>query len=234
MFWSDFIKFLAFSALIIFSVSACRFWSGGGNGTPTPTPFAAEELKSDVPFSSKEPEIFQAEFVVNANETERKTFIARNGANRRTDYNFGSENQLINLQTDKNYLILPKRKIYAENLLSESASAPDDWTLFLTTEWLNAKTSARFEKQETVENTTKYRVTLDGKEASEILIFFDETNKLPVRQEFYSVSGERKTLSYTFEIRNFKLQTEENLFVVPTNYKKVSVAELRKEWNKNE
>ncbi len=229
-----FIKFFASFALIILSASACRFWQSGGNATPSPPPFVAEELKSEIPFTSREPEIFQAEIVVTANEIQRKTFTARNGVNRRTDYNFGAENQLTNLQTDKNYLILPKQKIYAENPQTETSATIDDWTLFLTTEWLNAKTSAKFEKLETVENITKYRVLLDEKEVSEIFIYLDETSKIVVKQEFYSNNGEQKTLNFTFELKNLKLQTDENLFVVPTDFRKVSIEELRKELNKNE
>ena len=234
MYSKDFIYCCAVFGLIVFSASACRFWQNGGNATPSPTPFVAEELKSEIPFASKEPEIFQAEIVTIANETERRIFTARNGANRRTDYNFGSENQVTNLQIDKNYLIFPKGKIYAENAAAETFANEDDWTLFLTTEWLNDKKEARFEKLETVENLTKYRVLLDGKEVSEILIYFDETLKIPVRQEFYSVNGDQRSLNFTFEIRNLKLRTDENLFALTPDFRKVSIEELRKELNKND
>jgi hypothetical protein len=229
MFSIRFIKFPAVFALIVLAASACRFWQNGGNAAPTPTPLVIEELKSEVPFATAEPQVFQAEIILTANETERKTFTARNGTKRRIDYNFGAENQVINLQTDKNYLIIPNRKIYAENSMSENAAATDDWTSFLTTEWLNAKTSAKFEKLETVENLTKYRVLLDEKESSEIIIYFDEAQKIMTKQEFYSINGAQKTLNFAFELRNFNLQTDENLFSVPTDCKKVSMEELRKE-----
>ena len=227
MFSRSFIKFFVVFALIFSSASACRFWQNGGTPSPTPTPFTGEELKSEIPFAAAEPAVFQAEIVITANETERKIFTARNGVNRRTDYNFGAENQVSNLQTDKNYLILPKQKIYAENATSENSAAVDDWTLFLTTEWLNAKTSAKFEKLETINNITKYRVLLDESEVSETLIYFDEANKIVIKQEYYSINGEQKTLNFTFEIRNLKLQTNENLFAVPTDFKQISIEELR-------
>ncbi len=230
MFSLRFIKFFIFFALIVLSSAlGCRFWQKGGNATPTPTPFITEELKSEIPFVSKEPDVFQAEIVTTANEIERATFMARNGVNRRIDYNFNSENQITNLQTDKSYLILPKRKIYAENPWSENTASVDDWTLFLTTEWLNTKTSAKFEKLETIENVTKYSVLLDEKKVSEIIIYFDESKKLIIKQEFYSIDGEQKTLNFTFELKNLKLQTDENLFIVPADFKKVSIEELRKQ-----
>ena len=229
MFSKNYIKFFLFFALVVSFASACRVWRGGGTETPSPTPFIAEELKSEIPFASAEPEVFQAEIIVTANETTRKTFTARSGVNRRIDYDYGAENQLTNLQTDKNYLISPKRKVYAENSPSENSATSDDWTNFLTTEWLSAKTSAKFEKLETFENITKYRVLLDEKETSEIFVYFDEAQKIVIKQEFYSISSEQRTLNFTFELRNLKLQTDENLFAVPTDFKKVSMAELRRQ-----
>lgn len=234
MFSSGFIKKFAVFVLIISAASACRFWQSGNNSTPTPTPENFDEIKSEIPFLTKEPEIFQAEFVTISNETERQIFKAKNGANRRVDYNFGAENQLTFLQTDKVYTLLPKQKIYAETASTQTAASFDETADFLTNEWLNEKTEAKFEKLETVENQTKYRVLLDGKEVSEILIFVDESLKIPVKQEFYSVNGDQKTLHFTFEIRNFKTRTDENLFAVPKDFKKVSAEEFRKILNKNE
>lgn len=234
MFSSGFIKKIVVCALIVSAASACRFWQNRGNGTPTPTPETFEEIKSEIPFSTREPEVFQAEFVMTANETESKTFKARNGANRRFDYNFGAENQITFLQTDKRYLIFPKEKIYAEDISPAGVALLDEKTDFLTTEWLNERTEADFEKLETVENLTKYRVLLDGKNVSEILVYIDESLQVPVKQEFFSVNGDRKTLLFTFELRNLKLQTDENLFAVPNDFKKVSAEELRSRISKNE
>jgi len=229
MFSSGFIKKIAVCLLIISAASACRFWQSNRNAAPTPTPEIFEEIKSEIPFSTKEPEVFQAEFVTTANETERKIFKAKNGTNRRFDYNFGAENQITFLQTDKHYLIFPKQKIYAEDALSANVAAFDEKTDFLTNEWLNGKTEAKFERLGKAENLTKYRVLLDGKEVSEMIIYVDESMQMPVKQEFFSVNGDQKTLLFTFEIRNLKLQTDENLFAVPLDFKKVSAGEFRKQ-----
>ncbi|HQU86013.1 MAG TPA: hypothetical protein PKY59_22995 [Pyrinomonadaceae bacterium] len=229
---SGFIKKFAVFVLIMSAASACRFWQSGNRTTPTPTPENFDEIKSEIPFLTKEPEVFQAEFVTIANETERRIFKARNGANRRVDYNFGAENEVIFLQTDKLYTLLPKQKIYTENAPTQTNAVLDETTDFLTNEWLNEKTGAKFEKLETIENQTKYRVLLDGKEVSEVLIYVDESLKIPVKQEFYGINGEQKTSHFTFELRNFKTQTDENLFTVPKDFKKVSAEEFRKILNK--
>lgn len=234
MFLSNLIKFFAAFALLFALFPACRFWQSGDGEKPREKPFVAEELKSAIPFATREPDVFQAEMVIMANDVERKTFIARSGERRRYDYDFGTEHQLTFLKTDKEYLILVKNKIYAEiSAAQNGAAAIDDWQDFLTTEWLNARREASFEKLEQTENITKYLVRLDGKVFSEVIIAVDETNNLPVRQEFYSVSGAAKTLLYTFELRNVQLQADENLFAAPADFRKVPAEELRKTLSKN-
>lgn len=230
---SAFIKKLCFAALFLSLFSACRFWQQNEAPASNQNTFQAGELKSEIPFSIKEPENFQAELVIKTGETERKTFVARNGANRFYTFNYGQNNATSLLQSDKHYLILPDKKQFAENS-SEIAVQMSDWDEFLTVEFLNSTTEAEFEKLETLENITKYRVLFDGKQISEALIYFDEAQKIPVKQEFYSVSGEQKDLIYTFEIRDLKMPADAGFFVIPPDFKKVSIEELRKEINKND
>jgi hypothetical protein len=233
MFSSNLTKFFAVFTLSLTLFSGCRFWTKTDNANLSSTPAVSDELKTEIPFSTKEPERFQAEIVVTTNETERKTFLARNGSARRYDFNFGAKNQLTNLQTDKNYLILPEKKIYAETSGAQTTGT-DDWADFLTTEWLNQKTETSFEKLKTTENLTQYRVNLGGGNSSEIYVYVDETLGLPVKQEFYAIGGEQKTLVYSFELKNLKLETDENLFSVPADFKKVSIEEFRKILRSNE
>ena len=168
--------------------------------------------------------------VVTASETERRTFIARNGANHRWDFNFGAKNQLTNLQTDKNYLLFPDKKIYTEKSAGYPAATNNDWTEFLTTRWLSEKTEAKFEKLESADNLTKYRVQMVESPAAEIFVYVDETHGLPVKQEFYSIAGEPKSLTYSFELKNLKLQTDAALFAVPADFRLVSTEEFWKIW----
>lgn len=166
--------------------------------------------------------------MVTTGETESRRFIARDGARRRYDFNFGAANQLTSLQADKNYLMLPAAKIYTENTETQTGET-DDWMNFLTTEWLSAKRDASFEKLESVENLTKYRVRLNESDASEIFIYVDQISGLPIKQEFFAIGGDgQKNLAYSFELKNLKLETDENLFNVPADFKKVGQEEFRK------
>lgn len=213
--------------ILCFSI-ACRRSDDNSHETPDAARFVADELKSEIPFSTKEPEQFQTEIVITTtHKTERRTFFARNGARRRFDFDFGTKNQITSLQTDRNYLVLPEKKIYTE-VGRSSIALPDEWTGFLTTEWLNQKHEANFEKLETSESLTKYRVKIAESGFSEILIYVDEISNLPVRQEFFSVTDNQKHLIYTVELKNLKLQTDESLFALPTGFRKVPEEEIRK------
>jgi hypothetical protein len=227
MFSSNLTKFFALATLSLLLFAGCRFLSKTSDANSSAAPPVSEDLKSVVPFSTKEPERFRAEMVVTAGATEHRTFVARNGANRRWDFNFGAKNQLTRLQTDKSYLLSPAQKIYTEMDAGQTVS-PDEWAAFLTTRWLNEIPGAIFEKLEAAENLTKYRVRLDESSASEIIVFIDETHGLPVRQEFYSVAGEQKSLTYTFELKNLKLETDADLFAVPPDFRPVAAEEFWK------
>ena len=222
------VLFVFLFAAILFS--SCRLWQKAESETPAPTPFIAEDLKSGVPFSNKEPENFQAEFVVTANGETDVTFAARNAGNQRFDYNFGEKNQFSIVQNidGKGFLIFKEKKIYAENSIDSGISGAENPFDFLTTEWLNQKTEVKFEKLVAENSLMKYRAILGENGKSEVVIWVDEKIGMPVKQEFYSVNGEQKTISFTFEMKNFKLQTDENLFEIPKDFRKVSIEEFRR------
>ena len=208
------------------SVQGCSFFRGeSGAGNASPTPFAAEEIKSAIPFSTKEPETYQTEIVVTANGVEDKIFTARNGERRLTVFNFQteSETRVLHLADGQSFLIAPGRKIYApRESVSESESAND----FLTAELLNQKTGANFERLGAESGFMKYRVHLDETANSEIIVSVDEKIGLPVKQEFYSTRDGQQILTSTVELRNFNLQAEEKFFEVPKNFQKVSTKEF--------
>ncbi|CAN5530544.1 hypothetical protein BH10ACI1_BH10ACI1_29030 [soil metagenome] len=228
MFLSNSKKNCAGFVVLLLACSACRFFQTANSDTTKP--FTPEEIKSEIPFATKEPEIFQTEIVITANNQENKKFIARNAENRRCDYNFGAKNQVTVLQTDKFLKILTDKKIYTEDVLSKTTTAQESWSGFLTNEWLNAKTDANYTKIGTENNLTQYRVNFEDAEnaKSEMLIFIDENINLPVRQEFYSTGDGQRILTLKVELRNFKPEAAADLFSVPKDFKKVSAEEFRK------
>jgi outer membrane lipoprotein-sorting protein len=225
--------FVGFAVLF---ASSCSFWQGAEkqNANALSAPFIAEESKSAIPFSTKEPDVYQAEIVLTnyagGEKSERKIFTARRGAKLRCDY----ENKISFLQTGENqkFSIDNGKKIYAESptnsdIEGETGNGIKD---FLTAEWLNAKRGATFKNLGAENNLTKYLVTPEDapNAASETLIFVDENLKIPVRQEFYTTGGGQKILVFSMELRNLKLEADDKLFELPKDFRKVSMKEFQK------
>lgn len=220
----DSIKFLFLFALC-FSSCGWRAAKTAENASVS----VAEELKSTAPFSTQEPENFQAEFVVTINDSENKIFVARSGNRRRYDYNAGAANQLTTLERSagEKFLILPNEKIYALNSAAQNSAMTENSKDFLTNELLNQKPDAKFSRLAAENGLTKYVVRFDDSAAAETIVFVDEAINLPVRQEFYSIKDGQKILTYTVEMKNFKTQVNENLFDAPKDFRKVSIETLR-------
>ncbi len=225
------LKSLKFACLPIFllaNFSACSFWQTADNSNSLKDSELIAEVLTDIPFSTKEPENFQAEIVVSGftdgGKTEQNYFIAKSGEKSLQKFYAGSENERSILRRDENeiFLINNELKNYREISGKNSDAFSDDSLIKnLTSKLLNEKASAGFEKLGTQENLTKYRVKFEDAKNSEIIIFVDEKIKLPVKQEFYSVAGDKKTLTYQIEIKNFKPQADDKLFELPKNYRRI-------------
>ncbi len=223
MFSSNQLKIIFLAAF--FGASACSLWRGNSDANTAPAPFVAEELKSQIPFSTKEPDAYQTEIVVTANGAADRFFAARDKENRITIFNYQTDAEISDLQIGSNQdlTIAAKRKIYVE---AETSAKSDAATDFFTAEWLNQKTDAKFEKIEPENNLARYRVNLENTRNSEIIVYVDETINLPVKQEFYMTKDGQRTLTLTVELRNFNSAADANLFVVPKDFKKVSSKEF--------
>lgn len=231
-----------FHLVLFFSIcfSACGFWSGAGENSnaASPEPFVPPEIPSEIPFLTREPEVFQCDIVistiVNGEKSERRSFMARSGARRLATFAAGEAAEISLLQTDetKTFSICPAKKIYTETVLNRAAAASGGEVFgdFLTVAWLNSKSSAAFENLGAENGLSRFRASLNNSDASEIVIYVDENLKLPVKQEFFSLgAGGEKTLLYAVELKNFQLQADEKLFEPPSkDFRKVSKEEFDK------
>ena len=211
---------------VALSAAACRFWQAKPDDAPAPTPVVVEEITSQIPFATKEPETYQAEIVVTTNGAENKIFTTRNGANRLTVYDYQTPFEIAFLQNGagSSFTISRGQKIYVENQAGNDGGEDEN---FPVAELLNQEQTAAFEKLSDENGTAKYRVTLDVSNSAEIVVTVDESINLPIKQEFFSVNGEQKTLLTTTELRNFTTQVDQQNFELPKDYKKVSLAEFQ-------
>jgi outer membrane lipoprotein-sorting protein len=200
------------------------------------------------PFQSKEPEKYQAKIVFafkwdesNAETVEQTTFIARDGLNRRLDFEIGDKRQISRLETadGKRFLLVPQRKIYAE--ISEAASenllttTPEEYSL---AHLLYARPpEAKFQKigAETIngKQLTKYMVDFGAVRQSEnakteTAVWIDENLGLPVRAEITAIVDQKPNGAKSVtELRDFKSEPDVAVFTVPADYRRVSVKEIQ-------
>jgi paraquat-inducible protein B len=227
------LNFFLFFTLIF--CSSCKYFQNSANSNTSSNQTNISEFETDEIYSTKEPETFQAEIVEKTEDGEiEKTFIAKSGQRFLV-----KKDQIGTLKIDanKSYAINFSKKIYVENEekfgeIKETKDATEE-TLqqFLTNEWLNQKSDAKIEDVGTENGLRKFQAKF---ESSEVLIFVDETLKLPIRQEFYSLDGEQKSLTYSFEIQGFKLLVDETNFEIPKDFRKVSAEEFHKHLHENE
>jgi hypothetical protein len=220
-------SFLLALVFLTFS-TGCRFWQNIANTNSSPGLGVFTEDKGDLPFSTREPDFYQARVVIMAGNSERSAFVARNGAKRRYDLNYGEKNSVVSIKAEKEYLLLPEKKVYAEQTRDQGESALPAELESLTVGRLTVKTPAEYETAGSENGIKKYRAKLSGSDASEILLSIDEASGLPVKQEFYRVSGEERTLVYTVELREIRMEADDQMFAIPAGYRKVSMQEFRK------
>jgi hypothetical protein len=215
MFLSNPVKIFHASWLLSIVFAGCSFWKSEQNAAPVPPSSPANEF----PFSVHEPEIFQAEMVIRAGENERHILIARRGDQRRIDYDPGTETHRAVIVTDKEYLVNFKRKEYTERPLSSNLSSVDST---LTGQMMNARDYSDFEEVGRDGSMIQYKGHVNEGTASEIMVSFDKSISLPVKQEFYSIEGETRTLRYSFELRGFKTEVDDSVFQIGREFRKVN------------
>jgi hypothetical protein len=211
----------SFLALIFILISnaGCGVLKTAEN-TSAPTP---ELPRSMFPFSTKELENFQCEITETAGEVVRRKRIAKKGLLRRVDFDFGDSGQRALLQTDKEYILDLNRGVYAER--PAGAGAADQFAE-TTHELLNIGRPSEFEETGREGSIVRYIVRPADGSLSEIVVEYDESIGMPVKQRFYSIDGTERTLRFSIEVSGFKSDPDPEIFTLPASWKIVSIKEL--------
>jgi len=215
MFLSNPVKIFHAVCCLSMVFAGCTLWRGNENSSVT----FASQPRSEYPFVAREPEVFQADLVVQTGQTERRMFIARNGEKRRIDYDVGTASQHGVILSDKEYLLFFKRKVFEERSMSSNAAASYDP---LSAPMLGTRDYGSFEEISRSGSVVQFRARINDSSNSEAIIFFDEAIGLPVKQEFYSIEGEERKLQYSSELINFSTTVDPATFQVPAGFKKTT------------
>jgi len=215
MFLSTPVKIFHTVCFLSLIFAGCSLWRGKDNSNVS----FASQPKSELPFTTREPDVFQTEIVVRTGETERRMFVARSSEKRRIDYDVGTDNHRAVLITDKEYLLFFKRKVYVERPMSSDAASQYEP---LTAHLLNTRDYADFDEIGRQGSVVEFRAHVGESAVSDASIFFDETIVLPVKEEFYSTEGGQRTRQYSVELQGFRPEAGPDLFMIPTGFRRES------------
>jgi hypothetical protein len=176
------------------------------------------ERKSGFPFSTKEPEVYQGDIVVNGREADRK-FVARKGGYWREDQFRDGKLWLTELQNDKRYSIDHERKIYAEAETVENGVESFGGLPF---DAFRGKEHYDFDEAGTEGTNVRYKVRPNKYMQDDILIDVDTVSGMIVRQEFRTNANTAEQTGYLYELRNLNLNVDDSIFGLPTGFRKVS------------
>lgn len=219
MFLSNPVKSFLLAAFFLTFIQACGSSPGNENRPILPV----SETKSEYPFSTKEPEIYQGEFVINSGETESLWFIARKNEKWRFDIFRGSDKWLSKLVTDRSYTIDHRRMVYAAD--AGNTDAFDG----IKENFFNGKEYREFDDLGLEGNLRKFKIREDASRKGEITIYIDEPSGMIVKQEFVGQSEASGTpIKYVYEIRNLKLNVDDSVFAIPSGYREVTWDEFRR------
>lgn len=249
------VKFKRIGALLVVMIlmsAACQQSKVASNANQSQSNSEFAETSTAPPFSTKEPERYQATMVITAGLgeqspaplppvlTTKTIFMARDGQKRRTEYEVipGLKVTFLQLPSGR-FALVPEKKIYADlaegaqgNAAPAANTAPDFSPDKLNNE---SRVGARYEKLGAEDlngrATTKYRVTLktsaNGQDVTtESMVWVDESLGMPVKTETTSTGEDVGGSKYMTELKDIKQEVDPALFVLPQDYRKVSAREI--------
>lgn len=214
MFLSNPVKIFHAVCVVSIIFSGCSLWRRNEN----PQVSYASETKSEFPFATHEPDVFQTQIIIRGGETERRIFLARDHDKRRIDYDIDTDNHRAVIFSDKQYLLFFKRKVYSEQPLSATTTPAEYETL--TSSMLTKGSYSQFDEIDREGAVIQFRGRINDSAVAEVMIFFDEAIGLPVKEEFYSIEGDQRVLQYAVELKDFGTSVDPELFRVPADLRR--------------
>ena len=191
--------------------AGCSLWRSNENSAVN----ISLPVTRQLPFATREPDVFQAEILIRSGDVERRIGIARSGLSRRIDYDIDTPKHRAVVISDKEYLLDMKRKTYVEREFSATEAGDSE----LVSHLLTLRDYTEFDEVGRNGSVIQFRARINDTTASDVMIFFDESIGLPIRQEFYAIEGEVRKLHYSMELRGFSTQVDQTVFQIPKEFR---------------
>lgn len=216
---------------------------------PTNNPSAGPNQKgaSIPPFSTREPESYQATRVITFTEAvpdnidvatpQRvvRIILARFGEQRREEYEAGSIGTIVCLENaGGRFVLLPQEKLYADANEAETVDAlaivrSEAETLSPDLLLNSPRPLIQYQKLETEvldgRVATKYRITADSAAKSENFIWVDEQLGMPIASQYTSDIANGST-RVSIELKAIRTEVDPRIFVLPADYRKVAASQI--------
>ncbi len=202
-------------------LQACSSTANNANVSTSPPP----EEKSEFPFSTKEPPVYQGDFYAGTSDYQNHWFVAKNGDKWRVDFFKDKALDWTEMKTDKSYFVDHKRKVYAQEPEGDPTKVGSSYFTSLLSGFFKGKAYKEFEDLGKEGNLKKYKVHDSAGSKDETLLYVDETSGMVVKQEFVAhndLDGTATTAKYVYEIKDLKLNVDDKVFQFPDGYKQVS------------
>ena len=225
MFLSNPARYFVICTFFLAAGAGCGLWQN----TTGHVVRSIEAEGGAAPFSTKEPETYQAEIVIKSGGRERRIFTARKGERSRTDYDHGTSGQRTVIRSGPDLVYSERLGIYAETPAGTPGRPLSELENDVSAILLSRRPDTTYESLGHENGLSKFRARSDENSASEVIVFVDDNIGLPVKQEFYSVAADGQiVLQYTMEVRDVKLEADDALFAVPNGARKVQLAEFNR------
>ncbi len=217
---------------------------------PTNNPSAETQLNSTTvpPFSTREPESYQATRVITITEAApdnidaaapqrvERIMLARLGDQRREEYEAGSIGSIVFLENaGGRFILLPQAKLYADAndaaTVEALAIARTEAETISPDLLINSPRSPiQYQKLEAgaIDGrvATRYRVTGNSTaDKNENFIWVDEQLGMPVASRYTSTDANRST-RVSIDLKNIRTEVDPRMFVLPVDYRKVAASQV--------
>lgn len=207
---------LTISLALIFQ--AC----GSSHGDENKTISLTDTSKSQFPFPTKQPEVYQGDCVISNGMDEEHYFVARKGDKWRFDIKRNNVLSTTELRSDRVYFIDHTKKTY---VVEPSAGADAGYFNTLTWGFFRGANYLEFEEVERGNGQVKYRAKTSSDSKDATLITIDVATGMMVRQEITSQKDQTQQgsfVNYIYEVRDLKVDVDDSVFEIPAGYRQVT------------
>lgn len=218
MFLSTRHKLPLFMIFLVCLIQAC-----GGSQTNLNKSFTQPDGKR-FPFPTKEPEVYQGEFVVGDGTTEQHYFVARDGENWRFDIKRDGRPWISQIRDEgKVYFVDHEKKVYSTLPGSQEQEFDAGYFSSLTWGFFRGANYIEYEEAGRGDGLVKYKARMLKSAKSDVTVTIDERTGIMVRQEITDKPVANETpVTYFYEVRDLKLEIDAGIFDLPSGFTRVA------------